>query len=209
MKLECTKPFNAKHAKAGAPYCCRNGDQATVLKWDCRSGLPLAGVCGAIDMAHNWTAEGLHGNRLDDMFDLVMTPLCMCEGKPVFYDDELMTESGTLFRLKSITPGYSMIGVTWPKKQREYPQTTMSDDQLYASSEYIKTTPPAEYMRRIANAAIKHAIDSGQVAAKVAISDDEISDIADSMPGGLDGFLKGWGWNQFARAILAMANHEV
>lgn len=31
----------------------------------------------------------------------------------------------------------------------------------------------------------------------------QIDEIAESMPGGVDGFLKGWGWNQFARAIEA------
>ena len=35
------------------------------------------------------------------------------------------------------------------------------------------------------------------------LTDEGINEIADSMPGGLDGFLKGWGWQQFARAIEA------
>ena len=35
------------------------------------------------------------------------------------------------------------------------------------------------------------------------LTDGEINEIADSMPGGLDGFLKGLGWQQFARAIEA------
>lgn len=33
----------------------------------------------------------------------------------------------------------------------------------------------------------------------------QIDAIAESMPGGLDGFLKGWGWRQFARAVLEAA----
>ena len=33
------------------------------------------------------------------------------------------------------------------------------------------------------------------------LTDECINEIANSMPGGLDGFLKGWGWQQFARAI--------
>lgn len=37
------------------------------------------------------------------------------------------------------------------------------------------------------------------------ITDAEIDRIAESMPGGLDGFLKAWGWRQFARAILQAA----
>lgn len=34
-----------------------------------------------------------------------------------------------------------------------------------------------------------------------------IDTIAHSMPGGLDGFMKGWGWQQFARAVEA--EHEI
>ena len=34
------------------------------------------------------------------------------------------------------------------------------------------------------------------------MTDEEIDEIANSMEGGLDGFLKQWGWRQFARAIL-------
>lgn len=33
------------------------------------------------------------------------------------------------------------------------------------------------------------------------LSDFEIDAIADAMPGGLEGFLKTWGWRQYARAI--------
>ena len=37
------------------------------------------------------------------------------------------------------------------------------------------------------------------------LTDRQIDAIAESMPGGLDGFLKGWGWRQFARAVLEAA----
>lgn len=33
------------------------------------------------------------------------------------------------------------------------------------------------------------------------LTDAQIDAVADGMPGGLDGFLKQWGWRQFARAI--------
>ncbi len=33
------------------------------------------------------------------------------------------------------------------------------------------------------------------------LTPERINEIAESMPGGLGGFLKGWGWQQFARAI--------
>lgn len=34
------------------------------------------------------------------------------------------------------------------------------------------------------------------------LTDNQIDKIAESVPGGLEGFLKGWGWRQFARAVL-------
>ena len=37
------------------------------------------------------------------------------------------------------------------------------------------------------------------------LTDECIDAIAESMPGGLDGFLNGWGWRQFARAVLESA----
>ncbi len=37
------------------------------------------------------------------------------------------------------------------------------------------------------------------------LSNERIVEIAEGMPGGLDGFLKGWGWQQFARAVEADA----
>lgn len=35
------------------------------------------------------------------------------------------------------------------------------------------------------------------------LSDEDIDTIAESMPGGLVGFMKGWGWRNFARAVEA------
>lgn len=37
------------------------------------------------------------------------------------------------------------------------------------------------------------------------LTDEQIDAIADAMPGGLEGFMKGWGWRQFARAVLEAA----
>lgn len=43
---------------------------------------------------------------------------------------------------------------------------------------------------------------SSKPATATLLTDEQIDAIARSMPGGLDGFLKGWGWNQFAHAII-------
>lgn len=39
------------------------------------------------------------------------------------------------------------------------------------------------------------------------LTDQQIDAIADAMPGGLEGFLRGWGWRQFARAVIEATNN--
>lgn len=39
------------------------------------------------------------------------------------------------------------------------------------------------------------------------LTDEQIDAIADAMPGGLEGFMKGWGWRQFARAVIEAAHN--
>ena len=39
------------------------------------------------------------------------------------------------------------------------------------------------------------------------LTDERIDAIADAMPGGLEGFLRGWGWRQFARAVIEATNN--
>ena len=45
------------------------------------------------------------------------------------------------------------------------------------------------------------SIFSGAPLTSKPLTDEQIDSIADAMPGGLEGFMKGWGWRQFARAI--------
>lgn len=40
------------------------------------------------------------------------------------------------------------------------------------------------------------------------LTDEQIDAIADAMPGGLEGFMKWWGWRQFARAVIE-ATHNI
>lgn len=39
------------------------------------------------------------------------------------------------------------------------------------------------------------------------LTDEQIDAIADAMQGGLEGFMKGWGWRQFARAVIEATNN--
>lgn len=57
--------------------------------------------------------------------------------------------------------------------------------------------PPAEYVAGYEDG----QRDQLAEACHRAMSDADIDKIAETMPGGMDGFLKGWGWRQFARAV--------
>jgi hypothetical protein len=88
MKPEHTKPFDLKAAKAGAPYCCRDGQSATILKWDGRhAGYPLIGIYGEEDATMDWATDGRYGNSTRDHLDLVMIPIGFRDGTPVWWGD--------------------------------------------------------------------------------------------------------------------------
>ena len=53
-----------------------------------------------------------------------------------------------------------------------------------------------EYVTLVANTGIHSYLENAN------LSDERIDAIAESMPGGLNGFMKTWGCRQFARAVL-------
>lgn len=165
-KPEFTKPFNIEHAKAGAPYCCRGGASADVLKWDRRHPeYKLAGisdVIGEVDALTTWTICGAHiRGEEESPRDLVMLPLGMIDGRPVFVNDEFVGYVGMACKaIPNLSSDFS--GCTWPAPTKIYPKTMMSDSEIdiaYRSS--IGHSYGAR--RAIANVALRHAIESGQV----------------------------------------------
>jgi hypothetical protein len=162
-KPEFTKPFNLQHAKAGAPYCCRDGDQATVLKWDGRRfNEPLVGCIGDDDMPASWGCDGRyvpdeHGPRSRD---LVMLPLGFIDGKPVWVGDHFITSGGLPCITTTASAGYFK-GCCWPAPVPVYPTFDGSVDML--SIEYSKDMSYCNSLVRVANFALRHAIDAGQV----------------------------------------------
>ncbi len=128
-KHEHYREFSAEHAKAGAPYCCIDGKEATI-------------------------------DDLDSAQDLIMLPLGMCEGKPVFTGDLLEYNSGTVY---SVDPWpRSFTNLRWPA-QFTHPNFTASEGVFYdADGNEFKN--PID----IANAALRHAVETGQVITKEA-----------------------------------------
>jgi hypothetical protein len=103
MKPEHTKPFNAEHAKAGAPFAQRNGLAARIGIWDAIGSYPLAGVkscTNEIEVASSWTNDG-HFHKTGPLYenDLIMLPLGYCEGKPVFVGETLFKDGLGNYRI--------------------------------------------------------------------------------------------------------------
>jgi hypothetical protein len=159
MRPEHTKPFDLEAAKAGAPYCCRDGQAATILKWDGRSAdYPLIGVYTEHDDTNSWTMAGgeFNSGSASDC-DLVMIPLGMCEGKPVWWGDKLLDGRGDEFTAPADNPGLDWSVCTWPKPAPQYPQTRMTNMEL--SSIFADSG----FSTRVADAVIARAIEDGDV----------------------------------------------
>lgn len=179
-KPEFSRPFNLEHAKAKAPYCCRDGRAAQVLKWDRNvSDYPLMGVIGKSDDPRTWDMTGsttycAHGAEYD--CDLVMLPLGFIDGKPVFVGDEYLGIMDTPAKAEPKHAGMPFSGCKWPITVPVYPETLMLlkdfDAAIIASSS--KECIDAKVACAIANAAIAHAIASGQVVFPDAASSNDL-----------------------------------
>lgn len=169
MKPEFSKPFNMEHARAGAPFCLRGGGPATVLKWDGRrKGEPLIGFRTEQDIPSSWSAGGVYfSDCLEGPDDLVMLPLGLIGGKPVFVGDQVVNAGG------AITTAFVGIDLTspplawrWPAPTKAYPTTSMTFDELAIVHNAQLDSKPNEFarsVRAVANAALRHAVDAGQV----------------------------------------------
>lgn len=160
MPLKHTKPFCIEHAKDGAPFCSDHGTEMQVLIWDRKH--PTHPII-AIEQhgeheAYAFTREGKCTTAVQ--MNLVMTPLGYIDDKPVFVGDELLFDPITAPPQKHFaTPlDRSFPMCTWPEPEKVYPETQMSAAELA-----LIAGAPFQ-LHAIANAAIRHAIDAGQVA---------------------------------------------
>jgi hypothetical protein len=72
-----------------------------------------------------------------------------------------------------------------------------------AEEAYFSARPQADCInnRRVFEAGFNRGWDAVKPAFPEGLTDAQIDEIAESMPGGVKGFLTEWGWRQFARAI--------
>jgi hypothetical protein len=165
--LKETRPFCLDHAKAGAPYACRNAQEATILKWDVRGKFSLIGHFGPHDMACEWTDAG--GHPTSYLFDLVMTPLGYIDGKPAFVGDEVIANAGPLKGERTkVRPTWIKADwdkFAWPTTEKQYPATWMTGAELCALWNQVPPGGTGGKIAFIINAGLRHAVDSGQVVA--------------------------------------------
>lgn len=166
-KPEFTKAFDVEHAKAGAPYCCAGGAPAEILHYGAGKLIGMTKASNGEAFAAEWKLFGKYeipGHQ--GALDLVMLPLGLIDGKPVFVGDKIVAPSGNAYLLGPTDT--NLTGCRWPAPAKVYPETKMTEDELVIAANdgrFSGLTPPPFHVvaDRIANAAIRHAIDAGQV----------------------------------------------
>jgi hypothetical protein len=94
-----------------------------------------------------------------------MTPLGFIDGKPVFVGDEVEYAPHAK-RIEAEPKDRDFSNFTWPAPARQYPVTGMTYEELCTSAGWPLLTTNSIAVRCIANAALRHAIDNGQLFTK-------------------------------------------
>lgn len=168
-KPEFSRPFNLEHAKAGAPFCCRDGVEVEILKWDRKHTFCIVGLDTIDASVRRWRADGSY-NEGFNVFDLVMLPLGFIDGKPVWTCDEIVSPAGSQM---AAWPSFrDFANCAWPAPVPVYPTFDGSIDML--AIEYNRDVNFLSSLVSVANFALRHAIDAGQVVLPDATPSDDL-----------------------------------
>jgi len=108
-------------------------------------------------MPASWAVDGAYNSEHESGLDLRMLPLGMLDGKPVFTGDAIEDGPGDWTPGVAHAANRNFTNCRWPAPPRTYPVT------LIAAAELDAAWTGAEALRRVANAALRHAIDAGQL----------------------------------------------
>lgn len=174
MKPEFLRPFDAAAACRGAPFCCTNGWRAEVLKYAANGLFGTITKPSGEEYPASWTIAGESDSGvISKDKDLAMLPLGRIEGKPVFVGDRLLDGKGAEF---TVTAG-QVFGpgclCKWAPPAKVYPETTMRHEDMFdvyafhlRSRGYTSVGADSNGLAAVANAALRHAVDAGQVVPK-------------------------------------------
>lgn len=161
-----SQPINLAHVQAGAPIRTRNEDAAefvAFVKNAIKSEQLVVMVQGRIETRFE---TGLHYDDHYSLNDVVMAPLGWVDAKPVYTGDHLVPISDPSTDQKFYAGPKDrgpFTGWRWPEPELTmvYPVTACPVDVLAMKHNSYQTF--SKSLQAVANAAIKHAIDSGQV----------------------------------------------
>lgn len=170
-----SRPFDLKAAKAGAPLMARDSpirvefvaqvekaapNQCLVFLWG--QQITVRGVDALYsNMAYRGPGDCEHPN------DILMAPLGWIDRKPVFVGDAIISESHQPYIVHA-GHEYDWAKYSWPAPAVVYPETLMSGQDLHDAYTNCKSPDIKCSFKAAGNAAIRHAIDAGQVVTKEA-----------------------------------------
>lgn len=170
------KPFDLAHAQAGAPIGKASGGTARFVAY-AEEADPSCCVV-VIEDRFNLIGTRRKSGRvneagaIDNPNDLVMLPLGLIDGKPVFVGDEFLGHADTPCVAGPLLSS-DFSGCRWPAPARMYPVTAVPHSALfdvYAKAlrelGYKNISAESTGLTAVANAALRHAIGIGQVVAK-------------------------------------------
>jgi hypothetical protein len=158
-----TRAFDLKSAQAGAPITRRDGVAARFVAYVPEADryeqvLYLAKTRGGRSI-FSASAEGRACHSIEHGADLLLAPSGFIDGKPVFVGDTIVDHG----QERTVDPlNRDFAGCAWPVR---YPETAMTKDDLNRAFNECGNLASTS-LQRVANAALRHAIDSGAVVTK-------------------------------------------
>lgn len=161
---ENMRAFDCLMAQQGHPLCTRDGRNAKFIAYVPDAITPHQLVIQVDDEVYTYSMDGTSYGAMDK-WDLFLSPLGMCQGKPVFAGDVLTLKDNPL-KTDFIVPVKAdcFDQFQWPSKALVV-ETRMSDkelEQAYWDGQQ-KLSYVSEGAKSVANKAIERAIADGDV----------------------------------------------
>lgn len=167
-KPEFTKEFSIEHARAGAPYGTVGGAGLMCMCLNMRGERPIGGMIKEenYDFSTMWNENG--ASPYTENYSLVMLPLGVIEGKPVFVGDELdyegRAQKDPLAKVGALDRAFGEF--FWPAPVPAYPVTRMSGLELRAYFAEARDEMLSPCIA-VANAAIARCFKDGDAVLRV------------------------------------------
>jgi hypothetical protein len=156
------RPFDAKQYLVGAPVGCRMPSLTPEILKIAEDGW-MYGIIhrvGTRPAAMEWAPNGKVNNATaDGPHDLVMIPLFLIDGKPVFVGDEIQGGGEVVKAKAHFTTEAGMW--RWPSPKKEWPSTSMRSREI--RDKFNAFASHGDMWTSVANAVIAHECEAGNL----------------------------------------------